>query len=267
MIQAIVSDLDGTLLGANHRVGQRTIDVLQTLHQQQIAIILATGRPYGDVKHIRRLLGVDMYLITSNGARIHDPKGNCIFAHDLPEAIIPTLIQTDSPGHLNVYQDEEWLVIEENSQLLEFHKDSGYTYRKVEPAAIPHTGVAKVFWTGPHQELLHTRDLLQQQFAGQIAITFADPSSLEVMARGVNKGAAVEHVLSLNSIKPANAMAFGDGENDVEMLSRVGHPHRMANASAELNQALPNTPVIGHVKDEAVARYLSDYFALDQQCV
>ena len=42
--KAVVSDLDGTLLNANHVIGDFTIEILNKLEQKGVDIILATGR-------------------------------------------------------------------------------------------------------------------------------------------------------------------------------------------------------------------------------
>ena len=47
--KAVVSDLDGTLLNANHVIGYFTIEILNKLEQKGIDIILATGRNHTDV--------------------------------------------------------------------------------------------------------------------------------------------------------------------------------------------------------------------------
>ena len=49
----IVSDLDGTLLGSDHRLHQRTIDVLRALAEQGHHVALASGRNYHDMRVFR----------------------------------------------------------------------------------------------------------------------------------------------------------------------------------------------------------------------
>ena len=50
--KAVVSDLDGTLLNANHVIGDFTIEILNKLEQKGVDIILATGRNHTDVSSI-----------------------------------------------------------------------------------------------------------------------------------------------------------------------------------------------------------------------
>ena len=55
---------------------------------------------------------------------------------------------------------------------------------------------------------------------------------------------------------------FGDGQNDVEMLSWVGKGYVMANADPRLKEACPELEEIGFNKDEAVAKHLAELFGI-----
>ena len=82
--KAVVSDLDGTLLNANHVIGDFTIEILNKLEQKGVDIILATGRNHTDVSSILGKIGAERaVMITSNGARVRDLKGNLIYSNSL----------------------------------------------------------------------------------------------------------------------------------------------------------------------------------------
>jgi hydroxymethylpyrimidine pyrophosphatase-like HAD family hydrolase len=53
---------------------------------------------------------------------------------------------------------------------------------------------------------------------------------IEIGALGVNKAIALAKVCSRYQIDSADVIAFGDGENDIEMLQYAGHGVAMANA-------------------------------------
>ncbi|MGL4920656.1 MAG: HAD hydrolase family protein, partial [Plesiomonas shigelloides] len=69
-----------------------------------------------------------------------------------------------------------------------------------------------------------------------------------------------EQVLPLKGMTLADCIAFGDGMNDLEMLSMVGKGCVMQNAHQRLKDALPDAEVIGDNADEAVAHYLRRMF-------
>ena len=58
--------------------------------------------------------------------------------------------------------------------------------------------------------------------------------ALDIIPTAGGKGTGIAHVLEAYGIDKADAMAFGDGNNDLEMLEAVGTGVAMANASPEL---------------------------------
>jgi hydroxymethylpyrimidine pyrophosphatase-like HAD family hydrolase len=58
-------------------------------------------------------------------------------------------------------------------------------------------------------------------------IAYQNESTTELVAAGADKGAAARAVMQKFGVTPDQAMAFGDGDNDVPLLCAVGHPFRM----------------------------------------
>lgn len=80
MYQVVASDLDGTLLSPDHTLSPYAKETLKLLTARGINFVFATGRHHVDVGQIRDNLEIKSYMITSNGARVHDLDGNLIFA-------------------------------------------------------------------------------------------------------------------------------------------------------------------------------------------
>lgn len=72
------------------------------------------------------------------------------------------------------------------------------------------------------------------------------------MAGGVSKGHALESVAKQLGFTLKDCIAFGDGMNDVEMLSMAGKGCIMANAHQRLKDTLPELEVIGSNAEDAV---------------
>lgn len=79
MFKAVVSDLDGTLLNAEHKVSEFTRETVELLLKKGIKFYIATGRNYLGAKEAMDELGVKVPLITSHGSVIFDENGNEIF--------------------------------------------------------------------------------------------------------------------------------------------------------------------------------------------
>jgi len=102
---------------------------------------------------------------------------------------------------------------------------------------------------------------LLAHFGDSLSIAFSTPTCLEAMQKGVNKGNAVKAVLGLMGRDPAEAIAFGDGMNDKEMLTLVGHGVVMGNAHSRLKETLPELPQALTNDEDGVADYLQQRFA------
>ena len=85
---------------------------------------------------------------------------------------------------------------------------------------------------------------------------------LEVMNKNVSKGDALAHLLENRNYGLKDCIAFGDGQNDVEMLSLAGKGYVMANADPRLKEACPELEEIEFNKDEAVAKHLAELFGI-----
>ena len=90
---------------------------------------------------------------------------------------------------------------------------------------------------------------------------FSLPNCFEVMAKGVCKGTALGEVLKRKGLGYQDAMAFGDGMNDLGMLSQVGKGLLMSNADPDLVTQLPQHERVGENNQDGVACYLERYYA------
>ena len=223
--KAVVSDLDGTLLNANHVIGDFTIEILNKLEQKGVDIILATGRNHTDVSSILGKIGAERaVMITSNGARVRDLKGNLIYSNSLPEEIV--------------------------YEVVDFTKHHG-------------RGTEKVFFIARDpKDLVELEDYLRTHFGDKATIVYSAVTCLEVMNKNVSKGDALAHLLENRNYGLKDCIAFGDGQNDVEMLSLAGKGYVMANADPRLKEACPELEEIGFNKDEAVAKHLAELFGI-----
>ena len=78
MYQVVASDLDGTLLSPDHTLSPYAKETLKLLTARGINFVFATGRHHVDVGQIRDNLEIKSYMITSNGARVHESRPLCL---------------------------------------------------------------------------------------------------------------------------------------------------------------------------------------------
>ncbi|MHA2829469.1 Cof-type HAD-IIB family hydrolase [Vibrio harveyi] len=259
----VASDLDGTLLAPNHQLSAYSKETLKALHEQGYTFVFATGRHHVDVASIRRTVGIPAYMITSNGARVHDQNDQEMYSQNVPEDLVQSVIdtiKTDPEILIHMYQNDDWLLNRDDDELREFHEE--FTYKLYDQDNAPTDGIAKIFFTHPakdHDHLVTFETKLREQFGDRLNIAFSTPWCLEVMSAGVSKGDALKAVAESIGLTLENTIAFGDGMNDVEMLSMAGKGLVMGTSHEKVMKALPNNEVIGSNVDDAVAHYLQDH--------
>ena len=260
MYQVVASDLDGTLLNPDHMLSPYTKETLKLLTSRGIHFMFATGRHYIDVGQIRANLGIKAWMITSNGARVHDTDGNLVFAHNLDSDIASDLfgVVNNNPDIVtNVYRDDDWFMNRHRPEEMRFFKEAVFNYSLFEPGLLEPEGVSKVFFTcHDHEILLPLEQAINARWGDRVNVSFSTLTCLEVMAGGVSKGHALEAVAKEMGYNLQDCIAFGDGMNDAEMLSMAGKGCIMAGAHQRLKDLHPELEVIGSNADDAVAHYL-----------
>jgi len=260
MYKIAASDLDGTLLTSDHKITPFTKKVLTQLHQQGTDFIFATGRHHIDVAHMRTQLGIPAFMITSNGAHVHNCDNEIIFKQNLPEDIIADIIEMikdDDEILINLYRSDDWLINKED-----INRPSAlerFPYGLFDVQNPPLQDIAKIFITREdknHEKLVIWEEKIKAKYSARANIAFSTPSCLEVMDAGVSKGHALDAIAKMKGYQLKDCIAFGDGMNDFEMLSMAGKGLVMGTAHHKVKSALPEHEVIGNCDDEAVAHYL-----------
>jgi len=266
MYHIVASDLDGTLLSPDHTLSPYTRETLQLLTRKGIHFVFATGRHYIDVAQMRDSLGIDAFMITSNGARVHNTAGELVFSHNLDEDIARELFamhHSHPDIYTNIYRDEEWFLSRHRPEEADFFRESDFNYQIYHPGELATDGISKLFFTSNKPELLlPLEQALITRWGDRVNVSFSFPTCLEVMAGGVSKGHALDAVSRSLGYSLKECIAFGDGMNDKEMLSMAGKGCIMANAHQRLKDALPELEVIGSNAEQAVPDTLRALFGV-----
>lgn len=263
MIKAVVCDLDGTLLSADHRISDYTKKVIQKVKKKGIEVFIATGRHHKDAGTFRNILGLETYLISSNGAKVHNEHNEEIASHNIASDIAAELLdfKVEADILFNVYSNELWFANKENDMLKKFYAESDFACHVRPLNELKGMEVTKFFFvchpTPESITQLHELEKkLRPQFEGKVDFTYSLPTCLEILKQGISKGTALKEVLDKQGILLSETMAFGDGLNDFEMLNMVGKGLVMGNAGEKLRRKLPDNEVIGINNEDGLACYL-----------
>ncbi len=265
--KAVISDLDGTLLTSDKIVSEFSKEIINKVINKGIKFYIATGRVYPNTKEIMESIGINVPLITSNGSRINDKDGTLLYSNPIDEKYIRDICNVDYNKYdeeisFNAYIDDEWIVANFLSKKFKEKIDEwNLEYPRVlSLEEIMKKQISKFFYIGEHDVLLKLeRDLLDVT-NGELNVVFVSPDCLEVFNLESNKANAVKVILERDGIDMSEAVAFGDGFNDYEMLKEVGKGYIMGNAFYRLVESLPQNEVIGTCDEDAEAKKLVELF-------
>ena len=244
----IFFDIDGTLVPLKEGIRPRTVEALQKLRQNGIRLCIATGRAPMEVPKFEGL-SFDAFL-TYNGSYCYSRK-EVIFSSPLLREDVHTLIRNATAlGRPVALATSTRLAANGADQdLLDY-----FAIAK-EPLSISDdfTQLAdgEVF-----QLLMGCRKadyprILQDTVNAKIAGWW--DRAVDIIPASGGKGIGVRKTLDYFGLTPAQAMAFGDGNNDLEMLNAVGCGVAMGNASDELKAIASDT--CGHVAEDGIYHY------------
>lgn len=235
-VKLFVSDIDGTLLISGKNISEKNIAAVKKMVDAGIVVTLATGRMYRATLPVAKALGVDVPIITYNGALIKSADGKIFHEKCLPPDIVVELtnffeknnfyIQNYSKDNLYFPIYNDYAKFYENSQKV--HGETiGWDKMKEKTSH-----VCKML--GISSSLEETEKIsaaVRKNFGEKISITRSTPIFNEIVCPGVSKAAAIKILTEKLGVKISEVMAIGDSDNDLPMLKAAGKSVAMGNAT------------------------------------
>lgn len=242
-------DLDGTLLTEKKEILPCTMEILIKMIQKGIHVVIASGRPVSGIPRAAQEIPGIRYALTSNGARIEDLVTGEILYSDLisrEKALKVLKIFMDYHTMPEIYKDGQGYICKDQiAHLSEFHKNPYMiTYVKEtrkrvddlwEVAKQCTNGMDKVqAMFSDQEERLQARERIEA-IPGVKPVTSLG-NNIEVNKSSVNKGTGLLKLAEILGIRQEEIMAFGDSDNDLEMIKMAGLGVAMQNAIPEVKE-------------------------------
>ena len=241
-IRLVALDIDGTLVGEDLVVGERTRAAIAAASANGVAVSLVTGRMASSAARFARALDLRGPLIAYQGglARLMPEPGSArlgrlLWHRPVPAAVAREAIVWSRERGLDPHVNhlERFILRADDPRAEDYSTFMGAQAELVPDllAAIVHP-VTKVLAVGDEHRPLEVLAEARACFAGRADVTISHPRFLEFVAPGVSKGDAVRRLARRLGVPLANTLAVGDQYNDLEMLSVVGHGVAMPSAPA-----------------------------------
>lgn len=240
----IACDMDGTLLGPDHRLSSRTIQTMKAVSQKGVTVLLATGRIMSTVKPHLEQLGIPGIVVSHNGALVKDAWTGHIYEHqtlplDVAWQAVRGAIRQNAVLHWNC--DDEISVTGLHPLNTKFSRELEVKLRYVPSFFDLEKEPTSVLVMGPRDALnpvlQESQRLHGYRFDYVLIPWFDDVWQLQYLPRHTSKGSGVLAVAAQLGIQPHEIISFGDSCNDLEMIESSGLGIAMGNAVDELKQA------------------------------
>ncbi|MBC2012595.1 HAD family phosphatase [Listeria marthii] len=253
--QAIILDIDGTLLNDDKKISTETKKALITAQQNGVKLILASGRPTTGMHLYAEQLEMEKYhglLVSYNGAKVVDcqtkeelfnqaltvAEGKAVLEH-MKNFEVKVMIDKDDYMYVNdvfdcyvPYKGEEINIIQYESRGGNFK-----LCEKDDLAAFLDYRISKILTAGDPAYMQENYQAMMAPFKDSLNCVFTADFYFEFTAQGIDKAKALDTILTPMGISPENIIAFGDGHNDITMVEYAGTGIAMSNAVPELKAA------------------------------
>ncbi len=271
-IRLIATDMDGTLLDNEKNVSDRSRRALTLAAERGIEIVPATGRMLDMVPEEVLSFPFVRYAVVSNGSLVQNVRtGEKVFCAEIPcEEAVQICRQMASYGTMfdccidgRSYLEREYLERMEEffigprrfigpmravrnavDDLPEFIREKGQGVQKLQ-----------MMFKDPELRAKAMREI--REAFPDVLVTSSVDRNLEINAGEANKGNALRRLCAVLDIPMEQTIAFGDGSNDVTMLSMAGIGVAMGNACEEARAAADR--ITGTNTADGVASFLEEY--------
>ncbi|MGI8649254.1 MAG: Cof-type HAD-IIB family hydrolase [Rubrobacter sp.] len=262
-------DLDGTLMRYEGVITAATHEALGRLRSAGVRVVLATGRRHeGAAEHAAQLgFGEDEPLICYGGAMIRSISGDTLLKNTMnPEDALAVLRWAEKRGIMSRILGDGWLIssgnlVEESDvQQVVFNDEIEVVDSPADWLEEHDETPIKVTLVAPPDEVEGWLEPLREAFCEYLFVARSLPHYVEVGGlRGI-KSHALGALLDSWEIPAEKVIAFGDGENDIDLLRFAGHGVAVGGISPAVREAAD--AVTGDVYEDGVARYISRLFDL-----
>lgn len=252
-IKIIFFDIDGTLIDIQKkRISEKTLKTLIQLKERNIILCLSTGRSPITVPRFEGW-EADVFL-TFNGSYCYN-RQQIIYKTPIPakdaQLIVRNAASINRP--VSVATSKKLAANGRDKDLVDY-----FALAKLE------VDVSEKF-----DEIIEKEEVYQIMCGGRESeyeallrdvknakITAWWDRAVDIIPVNGGKGIGVEKVLAHYHLQKSEALAFGDGNNDIDMIQAVGVGVAMANASDSLKAVADD--ICGHVADDGIYHYCAE---------
>lgn len=253
MIKVIFFDIDSTLVShTNCEVPASAREAIQKARAKGIRCVIATGRHLSELDSLPLSdMDFDGY-ITLNGQLCYDAQKQLSFGNPITDDEKDTLIRIFEERKISL------MLAEHDRMYANFISDRLLTAQTSVNALIP--DVEPYMGAPIYQAVAFLTPEEMKQLSSQLPacqITWWTDMSVDIVPQNAGKVSGIRRYLEQEHIDPAETMAFGDGENDIDMLRFVKIGVAVGNAAPHVQAAADY--VTTHIDEDGIANAMAHF--------
>ncbi len=271
-IKVVAIDIDGTLINGQTQCTDRTEQAVKKLIDTGREVYIVTGRLSTTSMAFAKQVGIQKYMINSNGAIVWDMQAQKpIYEKSLQLEEVEYLISQIRKYKLMcmIYDPSEYYYENVNEYQLQYLARAPIPGVNQNFDELNLSFIQKLFIMGDHEEIVKFYGELVDKYGDSLTIllttpvvhNMANPDSpakcIEIMANGVNKGIALKEFVESQGYSMDEVVAFGDDVNDKEMLGMAGWGVAMHNAHPIVKESARTETLSNN--DDGVAYFIENY--------
>jgi Cof subfamily protein (haloacid dehalogenase superfamily) len=250
MQKMAVIDLDDTLLSPDKRISQSNIEALDALRKSSFEIIIASGRHHENILSFEDRIGRQGWVISSNGAVVRHAQTSAMLQElTLTPSQVFDIYRYGTERDLSIigYHRDGVFAERDSEWTQRYARNAGWQPRRGDLFALAETGLQKLLLTHSVERIDRIQADAEQRLGSEMYVVRTADEILEIAAPATNKALGAQAVAKILGIECHNVVAFGDGNNDVELLNWAGlsvamdHGQESARRAAKLISA-PGSP-------------------------
>ncbi len=258
-------DLDGTVLRRDLKITDATVEALDALRGRGVRLVVATGRRFSGAREYAGRLGFedDDPVVCYGGSMVRTMGGETLLHRKLHKALgVEALRWAEERGlHARVFLDDRIVASPDTPAA------TGFLRRGEEPdvevVASPADWLegggeepTKLVFVDRPDDVPRWLQEARDAFAGRLFVTRSLPHYVEVGGREGTKAKGLAFLCERWGIPPERTLAFGDADNDVDMLRFAGLGVAVGGMTDEVREAAD--AVAPPVDEDGVAAFIND---------
>ena len=221
----IALDVDGTIRDRERQISSRTRSAIEQVREKGAYVTLATGRTFLSALNASTDLGLTCPIITFQGAHVAMPNGDLLWHTPLTSQMTATALDAlagRDEFEVMAYYGNDIFVVEMSEWAEDYGQRNSIPIHVVQPEKITSGPMTRLVVRGDDDAIESLEVELNDRFNGSLYVTRSLSYFCEILHPDAGKDKAIRWLCSHLDISPTDTLAFGNGYNDIEMLSEAG---------------------------------------------